>query len=55
MGAVENAEAKASVDSDRLAASVKLALEKGWELRETLEGQLLLVPPPTYGEPPSAA
>lgn len=55
MGADEESEAKASVDSERLAASVKLALDHGWELRETEEGQLLLIPPPQYGEPPGAA
>jgi len=55
MGAVEEPEAKAEDHSDLLAASVKLALERGWTLDETEAGQLLLVPPPTYGEPPSAA
>lgn len=55
MGADENAEAKASVGSEALAESVKLALEHGWTLAEGVEGQILLVPPPSYGEPPNAA
>ncbi len=55
MGADEEASGVSPIPSSLLSDGVKFALEHGWTLTETESGQLLLVPPPTYGEPPAAA
>lgn len=50
MGAEENAERSEDGSIENLSDSVKVKLGHGWELRENEQGQLLLIPPPRYGD-----
>jgi hypothetical protein len=56
MGAEENAEtqSKAVEPSKTLGEGIHEKLADGWTIQVLQGGQLLLVPPPTYGEPPAA-
>lgn len=56
MGAEENAETKSKAvePSKTLGAEIHERLDDGWEIKVLQNGQLLLVPPPKYGEPPAA-
>jgi hypothetical protein len=54
MGAEEKPEPKAKTYSGLVSPTVEEKLERGWRLSETQEGQLLLVPPPSYGAPEAA-
>ena len=51
MGADEDDQAKLDSIRPLLSESVTEKLDAGWVLSEGSDGQLLLVPPPTYGEP----
>ena len=51
MGAGENAETKSKSVETSFSPSVLEKLDLGWVISETAEGQLLLVPPSSYGEP----
>lgn len=55
MGADENAEteSKAVEPSSELGGKIEQELSNGWSIQILEGGQLLLVPPPKYGEPPS--
>lgn len=55
MGADENDQAKLDAFGTPLSESIEEKLDYGWRIVSLPEGQLLLVPPPRYGEPPSAA
>lgn len=50
MGADENAERSEDVQAVNVSESIKEKLDRGWELREQQDGQLLLIPPPRYGD-----
>lgn len=56
MGAEENAEtqSKAVEPSKTLGETIHERLDDGWSIQILQGGQLLLVPPPKYGEPPAA-
>lgn len=54
MGADEEAETKSKTLSSPLSEAVEIALAKGWRLTENPQGQLLLLPPPRYGDPEDA-
>jgi hypothetical protein len=56
MGADENAEteSKAVEPSSDLNERIEEKLSHGWTIQIREGGQLLLVPPPTYGEPPTS-
>lgn len=55
MGADENDQAKLDAFGTPLSESIEEKLDLGWRILSLPDGQLLLSPPLTYGEPPAAA
>ncbi len=55
MGADEEFQAQPEAISTSLGERVEEKLDHGWRISSLPGGQLLLIPPPTYGEPPKAA
>jgi len=55
MGAGKESEAERKAIRLLSVSGTRLILEQGWEVRESPEGQLLLVPPPLYGAPDGEA
>lgn len=53
MGADENAETKSKAVEPSFSPSILEKLDAGWTISEQGEGQLVLVPPPHYGDAPS--
>lgn len=51
MGAVENDPLKEDAISTPLSETIEEKLDHGWRIVSLPNGQLLLVPPPSYGEP----
>lgn len=54
MGADEIAETKSKTVESSFSPTVLEKLDNGWVISESQEGQLLLVPPPAYGDSAAA-
>jgi hypothetical protein len=55
MGADENDQTKSDSVRPPISERIEEQLEAGWRIVSLTDGQLLLVPPPTYGDPPGSA
>jgi len=55
MGADEEDHSKSDAFKNLFETGVQEELGNGWRISSLPDGQLLIVPPPTYGEPPAAA
>ena len=55
MGADEIASSESETRETPLSDRIEEKLDHGWRIESLPDGQLLLIPPPNYGEPPAAA